>query len=88
MISEQQIEAVGGWLQVNAGNTSIEQDLRAAFSDMHFTFCLDDDVISDAPAYALPGYKLYMVDSSSHCLCLTNDRECASGLVIAELDEE
>lgn len=88
MISGEQMEAVGGWLQVNAGSASIEQDLRTAFPDMHFTFCLDDDVISDSPASELPGFNLYLVDSSSHCLCLTGDPEQASGLVVAELVED
>lgn len=88
MISSEQMNAVGGWLQGNAGNPSVEQDLRAAFPDMHFTFCLDDDVISDKHVAEVPGYRLYLVDSSSHCLCLTNDPETASGLVVAELEED
>lgn len=88
MISNEQMQAVGGWLQANADSAVIEQDLRSAFPDMHFTFCLDDDVMSDNPASEVPGFNLYLVDSSSHCLCLTTDPEQASGLVVAELEED
>ena len=88
MISDEQLQAVGGWLEGNGGSASVEQELRAAFPDMHFTFCQDDDVISDSPVSELPGFNLYLVDSSSHCLCLTTDPQAATGLVVAELEDE
>lgn len=86
MISIQQVDAVSHWLLANKGNAGIEQPLRATFPDMHFTFCFDDDVMSDNPAAELPGYRLYLVDSSNHCLCLTTEPEQASGVVVAELE--
>lgn len=88
MISAEQLQSVGNWLSTEAGNANLEQALRAAFPGVHFTFCLDDDVMSDNPVSELPGYRLYLVDSSSHCLCLTNDPQQASGLVVAELIED
>lgn len=88
MISNEQLEAVGDWLADNKSDANLEQGMRAAFPDIHFTFCLDDDVISDQPASVGSGYKLYLVDSSSHCLSLTTDSTVASGLVVAELGEE
>ena len=88
MISDEQLQAVGGWLEGNAASASVEQELRAAFPDLHFTFCQDDDVISDSPVAEPPGFKLYLVDGSSHCLCLTTDPQAATGLVVAELEDE
>ncbi|MDJ0738519.1 MAG: DUF6129 family protein [Gammaproteobacteria bacterium] len=88
MISPEALDAVGSWLQQRGGDAGMERDLRAAFPDLHFTFCLDDDVIADTPASELPGFNLYLVDSSSHCLSLTTDPEAASGLVVAELVDE
>lgn len=88
MISSQQIETVSSWLQANLNNPSIEQELRSAFPELHFTFCLDDDVMSDHAAVELQTHNLYLVDSSQHCLCLTNDPEQASGLVVAECCED
>lgn len=88
MISSEHLGAVAGWLKGNAGSPDMEQELRASFPDLHFTFCSDDDVMSDNPASELPGFNLYLVDSSSHCLCLTSDGESATGLVIAETENE
>jgi hypothetical protein len=88
MISAEQLQAVGNWLADNVAGQNREQALRAAFPDMHFTFCLDDDVMSDAPVSELSGFNLYLVDSSNHCLSLTRDLEQATGLVVAELDDD
>lgn len=88
MISPEALNAVAVWLQRRSGEAGMEQDLRVAFPDLHFTFCVDDDVIADKPASELPGFNLYLVDSSNHCLRLTTDPEAASGLVVAELVDE
>jgi hypothetical protein len=88
MISAEQLQAVGNWLADNVASQNREQALRAAFPDMHFTFCLDDDVMSDVPVSELSGFNLYLVDSSNHCLSLTRDLEQATGLVVAELDDD
>ena len=88
MIGQKQLDAVGGWLAGNSSSANMEQDLRAAFPDMHFTFCSDDDVMSDNPVSSSSGFNLYLVDSSSHCLALTTDGETATGLVVAEVEDE
>ncbi len=88
MISNEQLEAVGGWLAVQGSSATMEQDLRAAFPGMHFTFCSDDDVMSDHPVSSSAGFNMYLVDSSSHCLALTTDGEAATGLVVAEIEDE
>jgi hypothetical protein len=87
VISDEQLRAVSDWLRGHTGSAGMQQELRAAFPDLHFTFCLDDDVISDTPASELPGFNLYLVDSSNHCLGLTGDMQAASGLVVAELED-
>ncbi len=88
MISEEQLNSVTAWLSGNGGSPEREQALRSRFPDLHFTFCSDDDVMSEHPASELPGFNLYLVDSSDHCLCLTADKNAASGLVIAEVEDE
>lgn len=62
--------------------------LRAAFPELHFTWCMDDDVCGPQPAAQGKGFNVYLVDSSSHCLCFTPSLEAASGVVIAELGED
>jgi hypothetical protein len=63
--------------------------LRQDFPDIHFTYCMDDDVAGSAkPVYEHPRFNLYLVDSRQECLCLTNDLDIASGVVVAEVEEE
>lgn len=62
-------------------------DLRAAFPELHFTWCMDDDVCGPQPAAHGQGFNVYLVDSSNHCLCFTPSLDVASGVVIAELGE-
>jgi hypothetical protein len=88
VIKEEQLESVKAWLSANGGSPAMEMELRGAFDDLHFTFCSDDDVASDKPVAEVAGYALYLVDSSQHCLCLTTEPESASGLVVAEIEEE
>ena len=88
MITDGQLQSVSRWLVANGGNANRDQELRAAFPDLHFTFCLDDDVLFDGPALEGDVFNLYLVDSSNHCLALTGDMQTATGMVVAELDPE
>ena len=88
MISTEQLQSVSEWLAEAVDYPDHEQALRAAFPDLHFTFCSDDDVMSDKPVSELNGFNLYLVDSSNHCLCLTTDSDQATGLVVAEVEED
>ena len=62
--------------------------LRGEFPDLHFTWCMDDDVCGPRPAATGKGFQVYLVDSSNHCLAFTPSLEAASGVVIAELGED
>jgi hypothetical protein len=86
MIDAVQLQQVTQWLEHEGTRTDMESALRADFPALHFTFCSDDDVMSDRPLAVAPGFHLYLVDSSNHCLCLTQDMASASGLVIAAIE--
>jgi hypothetical protein len=61
-------------------------NLRSAHPGVHFTLCLDDDITVNAkPVAERPGFNIYLVNSSDHCSTLTNDPDCASGIVLAQL---
>ena len=66
--------------------------LRESFGDLHFTYCMDEDigegVDAAEPVRISPGFKIYLVDGRSPCMRLTSDLESATGLVLAELDPE
>ncbi len=62
--------------------------LRAAWPGMHLTLCSDNDVPARVPAMLeRPGFNLYLVNGSEHCLTLTNDPEVAIGVVLAWAEE-
>ncbi|MBI1423302.1 MAG: hypothetical protein GC149_07540 [Gammaproteobacteria bacterium] len=62
--------------------------LRNAYPTMHFTYCLDDDITSGKPVLEREAFNVYLIDGREHCLCLTNDHDIATGMVIAEKIEE
>jgi len=62
--------------------------LRDAYPGMHFTYCLDDDITNGKPVLEREAFNVYLIDGREHCLCLTNDHDTATGLVIAEKIED
>ncbi|MES9965652.1 MAG: DUF6129 family protein [Sedimenticola sp.] len=88
MISQQQLQEIGEWLAGQPIVTDVDQQLRKRYNDIHFTYCMDDDVIGARPVYEHAGFNLYLVDSSNHCLSFTQDMGVASGLVVAEIEGE
>ena len=88
MINTEQLQAVTSWIEQKGGNVTMQSELRGEFPDLHFTFCSDDDVMSDSPVSSCLGFNLYLVDGSNHCLALTGDMDAASGLVVAEIEDE
>lgn len=62
--------------------------LRAAYPDIHFTYCLDDDIINAKPVIEEEKFNIYLVDGREHCLCLTNDYDAATGVVVAEVVDD
>jgi hypothetical protein len=62
--------------------------LRDAFPDLHFTYCLDDDIgVGIEPVRSTEDFNLYLVNGSDHCVRFTPNLEAATGLVLAEVDE-
>lgn len=62
--------------------------LRNAYPNMHFTYCMDDDITNGKPVLEREAFNVYLIDGREHCLCLTNNHDTATGLVIAEKVED
>jgi hypothetical protein len=62
--------------------------LRETFADMHLTYCMEGDMGVEEPVRRAHGFNLYLVDGSGHCMRFTTDAEAATGIVVAELDDE
>jgi hypothetical protein len=70
-------------------NDATLDSLRGRWPGLHFALCGDDDVpVRLPPALERPGFNVYLVNGSEHCLTLTNDPEVAIGVVLAWMDAE
>lgn len=88
MITQAHIDQIQALLAGNALEPDSIEKLRAQFTDIHFTYCMDDDVYAASPVVESEKYNLYLIDSSNHCLAFTQDREIATGIVVAEVEPE
>lgn len=86
MISAEQLQQIAQHVSSQPVSEEVVSELRKAFPDQHFTYCMDDDVMA-APVYEAASFNLYLIDSSSHCLCFTQDMDLATGVVVAEIEE-
>jgi len=62
--------------------------VRKEYPDIHFTYCMEDDISNHEPMLSADHFNLYLVDGREHCLCLTRNYEHATGIVIAEIIPE
>jgi hypothetical protein len=81
---EQTREIAGKIAQLGI-NESVLATLRQAYPDIHFTYCMDDDIPNNEPVLTHDDFNLYLVDGREHCLCLTDNPEVATGIVVAEI---
>jgi hypothetical protein len=88
LITRQQLEQIARHAKVHAVSETVVDQLRSSFTDIHFTYCMDDDVVAAIPVYEDPTFNLYLIDSSNHCLCFTQDMGIATGVVVAEREAE
>lgn len=86
MITQEQLTAIAEIInQQTVLNEEVLTLLRARFADIHFTYCSDDDVGRAKPVLEQTQFNLYLIDGREHCLCLTNNHDVATGVVVAEI---
>ena len=89
MITQEQLNEIG---QSASQEAIICEDIvnqfRERFPDIHFTYCMDDDVVVANPVYEHDAFNLYLIDSREHCLCFTQEMDIATGIVVAEIIQE
>lgn len=88
MISSERIDQVRRIVERAGLQEQTVSALREAFTDMHFTYCMDEDVGVETPVIHATGFNLYLVDGRGHCMRFTTDRETATGIVLAEVDDD
>ena len=88
MLNESRLnDIVNHAMQMGLDETCVAQ-LRQQFNDLHFTYCMDDDMNASRPYKACEGFNVYLVSSADHCSTLTPDIEMASGVVLAEVIDD
>ena len=87
MITRQQLVQIARQAKVSPVSETVVDQLRSSFSDIHFTYCMDDDVVAAKPVYEDESFNLYLIDSRNHCLCFTQDMDVATGVVLAKIEE-
>lgn len=85
MITTAQLAEVSSKIKAHGVDESILSQLRQDYSDIHFTYCMDDDIGSYEPVLSETDFNLYLIDGREHCLCITHNHEVATGIVIAEV---
>ena len=85
MISKSQINAIAAKIDTLGVDEATVSGLRQHYHPIHFTYCMDDDLPNNTPVIEHEGFNLYLIDGREHCLCLTNDYEVATGIVVAEI---
>lgn len=88
MIEQATIDAIVSKLDAALLDEEIVLALRAQFPDLHFTYCMDDDIGTEEPVLEKAAYNLYLVNGEGHCLKLTTDAAVANGVVIAEIIDD
>jgi hypothetical protein len=85
MITSEQINAITAKIETLGLSDDTVSTLRQQYQPIHFTYCMDDDLPNNTPVIERQGFNLYLIDGREHCLCLTNDYDSATGIVVAEI---
>ena len=89
MISNSRLSQIVRQAEQHGMNGQLLSQLRNAYPDLHFTYCMNADVISTPPVEKRQAFNVYLVDGREHCLRLTTDYNVATGVVLAAvLDED
>ena len=85
MITTEQVNAIAAKIETLGVDETTVSALRQQYQPVHFTYCMDDDLPNNVPVIEKAAFNLYLIDGREHCLCLTNDYEVATGIVVAEI---
>ena len=67
---------------------AVVRAVREAHPDLSNVTGAHAAVMAEDPFRDEPGFNLYLVDGSNHCWLITNKPQTATGIVIAQTDED
>nr|WP_321463558.1 DUF6129 family protein [uncultured Cohaesibacter sp.] len=87
MIDAALLDDIAGEVAVKGLGEALPRQLRGKWPDMHFTYCQDDDIATARPVLEREGFNLYLVVGGEGCISFTSDGDCATGIVVAEIED-
>lgn len=88
MIEETTIDTIHALLIDQGLSETAVTELRSRWPNIHFTYCSDDDVCGPPAIREADDFSMYLIDGRDHCLSFTSSPEVATGLVLAEHEED
>ncbi len=88
MISQETLSQISKKIITTGIDESIISLLRSEYASVHFTYCSDDDIPNNDPVLEHEQFNLYLINGQDHCMCLTDDFDSATGIVVAEVYPE
>ncbi|MFI3197422.1 MAG: DUF6129 family protein [Methylococcaceae bacterium] len=85
MITTSQVNEIAQKIKTLGLDETTISALRQHYQPIHFTYCMDDDLPNNTPVVEHKDFNLYLIDGREHCLCLTNNYDTATGIVVAEI---
>ena len=87
-IDENLVAEVAALVEQQGFIPRLYDNLRETFPEVRFTLCSEDDINAGKPVVQRDSFDIYLVGSGESCLCLTNDYDLASAVVIAEIEPD
>jgi hypothetical protein len=88
MITQSEVNSIVAKIEFLGVDETTVSALRQQHQAIHFTYCMDDDLPNNTPVIEHKDFNIYLIDGREHCLCLTNDYDVATGIVVAEIIPE
>jgi len=88
MIEEAVIDEINSLLIDQGLDEAAVGELRNNWPNIHFTYCSDDDVCGPPAIRESESFSIYLIDGRDHCLSFTSSPEVATGLVLAEHEQD
>jgi len=88
MIEEKIIDEINSLLIDHGLDETAVNELRNKWPGIHFTYCSNDDICGPSAIRESDNFSIYLIDGRDHCLGFTSDIEIATGLVLAENEDD
>ncbi|ACK52523.1 conserved hypothetical protein [Methylocella silvestris BL2] len=82
-LDEQSLGAISAFLATAELDPAALAELRRRFPGLPLSRCDASDVADETPYRSFERCNLYLLDGRDHCVKLTTDPSCATGVVLA-----